>query len=142
MQRLDGQPHAGGARIGQQAGQTLQGTVAGEAQIPLAVLQSAGDGDQGARADRRRVIEQAPVVLQRRLPAQRSARREQAARAQCHRLHAVVGQHPRRRRGADGRQLVVPHRGEADPLPLQGRDAGGEVALETETHLVDAEFGQ
>ena len=107
---------------------------------PRELRQAADDEDKAGRAERRRLVDRAPVVVPR-LLAVRAVGREHAAAA-------VAGElEPRVLHGAHGavepdrRDLVAPGRDRAHAVPGAGLDDGEEVALLSHRRGVEGEEG-
>src|SRR5258708_9203347 len=117
VERLDGQLHAGLSRVRQQRGDAVADDPAGAGDVARAGGEAADDEHQALRADRRRLLDGAAVVV-----ACAVARAEHAAAAEAGDGHAVIGEDARRLGNAAFGEAIAPWRDGADAVTRQRLD--------------------
>ena len=117
MERLEGKAHPGGARIGGQAGQAIEGTFSRGVEIRgirtaagRSRLEAAGEGDNGLGAELGRLLEAPAIVVESLGEGFGIGRCQKAARAENRSLYATVGEGALRRLQAGLIEHVPPDR--------------------------------
>ncbi len=139
VQRLDRQLHAGVPRIRQQRGDPVADQVARGGEIARARRQPADHQHQAMRADRRRLVDGAAVVVERACQPGAVELGEHAAAAEAGDGQAVGADRRRRRGHAHRLELVAPGRDAGDAGARDAVDRLAQVPLAARGRGVDRE---
>jgi hypothetical protein len=139
MERLDGERHVGRARMGQQRGDAVAHQLARAGKVARVRREPAHHQHQAVRAERRRLVDGAAVVVERTRQAGAVEGGEHASAAQAGDGEAVGADRLRRRCHAHRLELVAPRRDAGNAGARDAVDGLAQIPLRAHGRGVDRE---